>query len=90
MQDNPAHLLVRILGFSLEFNEVLTLVGDLLGQLLILYLHLITLLLVFVKVFLQFLHIGLVALDLLNAISLSSQSLALLCHYSVPHLLKFC
>jgi hypothetical protein len=46
--------------------------------------------LVFVKVFLQLFHIGLVALDLLNAISLSSQSLALLCHYFVPHFFKFC
>lgn len=90
MQDNPAHLLVRILGFSLEFNEVLALVSDLLGQLSILHLHLIALLLVFVKVFLQLFHIGLVALDLLNAISLSSQSLALLCHYFVPHFFKFC
>lgn len=76
------------MGFPLEFDEVLALVGDLLGELSILYLHFIALLLVLIEVFLELLHLGLIALNLLNPISLSLQSFPLLSDYSVPHLLE--
>lgn len=76
------------MGFPLELDEVLALVGDLLGELPILYLHFIALLLVLIEVFLELLHLGLIALDLLNPISLSLQPFPLLSDYPVPHFLE--
>ena len=88
MRDDPRHLLISLLCFPLVLNEVLALVGDLLSELPILHLHLITLLLVLIEILLQLLHLRLVALDLLNPVSLGFESLPLLCDYPVPHFLE--
>ena len=87
VRDDSSHLLVSLLGLPLEFDEVLALVGDLLSELPVLHLHLIALLLVLVQVLLQFLHLCLVALDLLNPVGLGLEPLPLLGDDPVPHLL---
>lgn len=87
MRDDSSHLFVSLLGLPLEFDEVLALVGDLLSELPVLHLHLIALLLVLVQILLQFLHLCLVALDLLNPVGLCFEPLPLLGDDPVPHLL---
>lgn len=72
------------MGLSLKFDQIFTFVSDLLSEMLVFHLKLITALLEFLQLFLYFLLLSFIFLDLPYALCLRFQSLSFLSYYSFP------